>query len=384
MTRHPAPILMALAALLLSAPLSLSAQALDETMTAPAPRVEVAFVLDTTGSMGGLIEGAKARIWDIANLIISAEPTPDVRFGLIGYRDRGDEYVTRFYDLTDDIDAIYGQLMSFVAAGGGDTPESVNLALAEAVERMSWTAEDPNGQKVLRLVFLVGDAPPQMYADEMTYQQAAARAVERGIIINTIQCGNIGGTEPVWREIASLARGEYAAIAQDGDVRIVATPFDEELARLNGELGRTIVAYGRAEERRELEGYQTLSETAAAPAAADRLAFNRSRGLVGGRGGDLVDAVNNGMVELGGLEDDALPEPMQTMSAEEREAYIAAQTERRAEIQAQIDALLSQRQAHLDAERARMRDEGRLTGFDAEVERTIRAQAAAADIHFAD
>ena len=59
------------------------------------PRVEVAFVLDTTGSMSGLLEGAKAKIWDIANVIVSAEPTPDVRFGLVGYRDRGDTYITQ-------------------------------------------------------------------------------------------------------------------------------------------------------------------------------------------------------------------------------------------------------------------------------------------------
>ena len=51
------------------------------------PRVEVVFVLDSTGSMGGLIEGAKQKIWAIANGIVAQKPTPDVRFGLISYRD---------------------------------------------------------------------------------------------------------------------------------------------------------------------------------------------------------------------------------------------------------------------------------------------------------
>src|SRR6266404_5929448 len=93
------------------------------------PRMEVCFVLDTTGSMSGLIEGAKQKIWSIANEMISAKPTPELRLGLIGYRDRGDEYVVKSFQLTDDIDAIYGQLQAFHAAGGGDTPESVNEAL---------------------------------------------------------------------------------------------------------------------------------------------------------------------------------------------------------------------------------------------------------------
>ena len=70
-------------------------------------KIEVCFVLDTTGSMSGLIEGAKQKIWSIANEITSAKPTPDIRVGLIGYRDRGDEYVTKAFDLTDDIE--YGK-----------------------------------------------------------------------------------------------------------------------------------------------------------------------------------------------------------------------------------------------------------------------------------
>ena len=73
-------------------------------------RIEVCFVLDTTGSMGGLIEGAKQKIWSIANEMISAQPTPELKLGLIGYRDRGDDYVVKSFGLTDDIDAIYGHL----------------------------------------------------------------------------------------------------------------------------------------------------------------------------------------------------------------------------------------------------------------------------------
>jgi len=108
------------------------------------PRIEVCFVLDTTGSMGGLIEGAKQKIWSIANEMISAKPTPELKLGLIGYRDKGDDYVVKSFPMTDDIDAIYAHLRGFEAAGGGDTPESVNEALAEELRR------DP-------LVFLLGE-----------------------------------------------------------------------------------------------------------------------------------------------------------------------------------------------------------------------------------
>jgi hypothetical protein len=112
------------------------------------PGIEVCFVLDTTGSMGGLIEGAKQKIWSIANEMISAKPTPELKLGLIGYRDRGDEYVVKSFQLTDDIDSIYGHLRDFKAEGGGDEPESVNEALAEAIEKMPWSQD----RKVLKII----------------------------------------------------------------------------------------------------------------------------------------------------------------------------------------------------------------------------------------
>src|SRR4051812_41567801 len=83
----------------------------------PPPSVEVCFVLDTTGSMQGLIDGAKQKIWSIANPIIATEPRPTVRIALIGYRDRCDAYVTRRFDLTDDIDTVFKNLTDFQADG---------------------------------------------------------------------------------------------------------------------------------------------------------------------------------------------------------------------------------------------------------------------------
>src|SRR3954451_12536001 len=84
------------------------------------PHVEVVFCLDTTGSMKGLIDAAKQKIWAISNQVASGQPTPHLKIGLVAYRDRGDEYVTKVTDLTDDLDAIHAQVLSFQADGGGD------------------------------------------------------------------------------------------------------------------------------------------------------------------------------------------------------------------------------------------------------------------------
>ena len=98
------------------------------------PTLEVVFVLDTTSSMGSLIEGAKEKIWSIASRMASGKPSPRIRVGLVAFRDIGDSYVTKNFDLTEDLDTVYKNLKSFRAEGGGDTPEHVGRALGEAVK----------------------------------------------------------------------------------------------------------------------------------------------------------------------------------------------------------------------------------------------------------
>src|ERR1044071_3265003 len=121
------------------------------------PMLEMVFVLDTTGSMGGLIEGAKQRIWGIVNEVMQSASHPAVRVGLVAYRDRGDEYVTKVLPLTNDLDQVYSTLMGYRAEGGGDSPEDVRRALADGVHQAGWSKTSPS---IAQIMFLVGDAPP--------------------------------------------------------------------------------------------------------------------------------------------------------------------------------------------------------------------------------
>ena len=166
-------------------------------------KIEVVFVLDTTGSMGGLIQAAKEKIWSIASSMASAQQAPEIKMGLVAYRDRGDAYVTKMVDLSKDLDSVYAALMGFSADGGGDTPESVNQALYEAVNRISWSQE----QGVYRVVFLVGDAPAHMdYQDDVKYPVIVEQAKAKGILINTIQCGIDTHTTQEWiKRVAPLS-----------------------------------------------------------------------------------------------------------------------------------------------------------------------------------
>jgi hypothetical protein len=338
---------------------------------ASAARIEVAFVLDTTGSMSGLIDGAKQKIWAIANQMASAQGSPDIRLGLIGYRDRGDAYVTQVHDLSDDIDALYAKLQTFQANGGGDGPESVNQALHEAVTRLGWSTTPG----VYRVIFLVGDAPPHSdYPQDIAYTDTVQLARSRGIVVNTIQCGSDLETTRIWREIAQLNQGQYAAIAQDGGMVALHSPQDAELAELNRQLVDTAIGYGAREERDELERKLESARSAAPEAASARLSYLSKKGgaLNSGRR-DLVDAVETGEVALDTLPATSLPEPLQKMSEDERQRFVTDKAEERKKLKSRIAELAQQRDAYVAAETAKP---GKADSFDAQVFGAIKTQAA--------
>ena len=325
---------------------SLSARTITvpaHTITVPDnPRMEVAFVLDTTGSMGGMIAGAKQKIWAIANRLKSAQPTPDISFGLVGFRDRGDAYITKVFGLTTNLDDVYTNLYAFEATGGGDEPESVNAALYQAVRDLQWST-DPS---VLRVIFLVGDAPPHMdYPDDVKYPEACRLANQRGILINTLQCGRVNGTEAVWRDIAARTNGTYAAILQDGGSIRIDTPYDQEINRLNLQLNATIILYGsQADQANAARNTSVLGKLSAEAMAERSSYFSKSEaGTVVTGGGDLVADVLNGRAQPGALDEKKLDPKLQAMPAPEREAYITRQIAERRRLQAELAGLVAKR-----------------------------------------
>jgi hypothetical protein len=314
------------------------------------PKIEVAFVLDTTGSMGGLIDAAKQKIWSIANTLAMTKPTPQIKMGLVGYRDRGDEYVTKHLALTDDLDAVYEFLIGFVANGGGDGPESVNQALYEAVNKIKWSTDD----KTYKVIFLVGDYPPHMdYDNDVKYPESCKLAAEKRIIINTIQCGTYADTTPIWRDIAKKAEGQFFCVDQSGSAIVQATPFDANLAELSRRLDDTRIFYGSQEEIAEQIYRATRGdkfyEMAPASAKAARAKFNASEAgsdnFLGGR--ELVMDVSSGQVDLDDLETDQLDERLQKMTLQQRKEYVAEMAAERSKVQKQIEELSLKRQDYI-------------------------------------
>jgi Mg-chelatase subunit ChlD len=343
------------------------------------PRIEVCFVLDTTGSMGGLLEGAKQKIWSIANEMISAQPTPELKLGLIGYRDRGDDYVVKSFSLTDDIDAIYGHLREFQAGGGGDAPESVNEALAEAIHKMPWSSD----KKVLKIIFLVGDAPPHMdYPNGPKYPDLCREAAKKDLIINTIQCGEMAETKPIWQEIAKLSEGSYVGISQSGNVAVISTPMDKELSRLNERIGTTLIPYGDSTLQAEVHAKYAAAKSAPVAAMADRLTYNSKTGRAMQGRGELVDALNDKTIKLDDIDQKQLPGELQKLDREELEKRITKARDERADLQKQIVDVSKKREAYIQSENKRLAAEGKGDAFDQKVTETLHAQAAKKGISY--
>jgi Mg-chelatase subunit ChlD len=348
------------------------------------PVVDVVFVLDTTGSMSGLIETAKEKIWSIAATMAAAQPTPEIRIGLVGYRDRGDAYVTRIVDLSADLDSVYATLMSFEAGGGGDTPESVNMALYDAVHNMSWSERD----QAYQVVFLVGDAPPHMDYNEVRYPAIIAAANEKGIIINTIQSGNLPMTVDPWTTIANLGHGKFFQVEQSGSAVAFATPYDAEIAELSAKLDGTRLFYGSEEEQKRMqdkvEAAEEIVVTASVASQARRGVFNAADG---GRGNllgekELVDAVASGEVELEALAPADLPAALKPMAPAEQAAYVGRLADERADLRQRIQSLALDRDEFLEkkVEEAGNEDDS----LDHKLYETVKGQAGLAGFKLKD
>lgn len=179
------------------------------------PHMDLAFCIDTTGSMQGEIDMVKTKMKELVAKLAGGKPAPVIRVGLVAYRDRGDEYVTRVFPFSEDIDKVVKDISNLKADGGGDEPEAVNQGMHAAINDLKWDADN----KTAKLLFLIGDAPPNQYPGDFKWQDESKKAIAHGIQINTIGCGSFGpAASDVFKTIAKLADGKFEMLAYRREV----------------------------------------------------------------------------------------------------------------------------------------------------------------------
>lgn len=379
------PLLAALT-LVLSAGLPLAAMAQDAKSVQPAtaaptsalpaahkPQVQLAILLDTSGSMDGLIEQAKTQIWGIVNDLATAKQRaerPALTVALYEYGKStipaSEGYLRQILPLTDDLDEVSNQLFALTTNGG---EEYCGQVIEAATKGLSWSTDPAD----LRIIVIAGNEP--FSQGTVDYHKTVPEAAKKGIIVNTIFCGNRQeGVQTGWEDGARLGEGQYGFIDQGATVPHIDAPQDGDIARLSGELNLTYIPFGaegdRAAARQEA---QDKNAAGASPEAQVARAQTKSSYLYSNAGWDLVDAVKEKKVKLEEVAAKDLPQNMQQMSPAQREAYVKQQLESRASLQQQIQGLTAARDEFVA--KKRKEQAGQPSTLAAALIATIRKQA---------
>ena len=350
------------------------------------PAVDVAILLDTSNSMDGLIDQAKNQLWTIVQQFAKAKKngkTPILRVALFEYGNTGlpasEGYIRQVVPLTDDLDKLSESLFA-LRTNGGD--EYCGQVINEAVKRLDWSKEQ-NGYKA---IFIAGNEP--FTQGTVDYRKSCKRAIERGIVVNTIHCGNSQeGIQGQWQHGAQLAEGEFLNIDQDRAVVHIDCPQDKVIIQLNAELNKTYLWYGAAKERGRYEANQAAqdenAERTGSNAISSRVAAKASAAY-GNRNRDLVDTLADDVQILKKVKEEELPDAVKQLRPEKREAYVREMASRRGAIQKQINDLAAEREKYLAKERQRLASDSASSTFGEATVLAIRKQLTKSGFENAD
>jgi len=336
-----------------------------------APKVEMAILLDTSGSMEGLIEQAKSQLWQIVNeLALSKRNGESIELFLALYEygkssipsDEG--YIRMIVPLSQDLDKISEELFALKTDGGD---EYCGQVIQSAVKGLNWSKSNEE----LKLIFIAGNEP--FTQGQVDYKEACENSIKNGIIVNTIFCGDFDeGVETDWKDGADLADGKYMNIDHNAQLVQIDTPQDTQLALLTSKLNETYIAYGSSgdeyKERQMEQDANAMSMGAGVMASRTKA---KSSAQYKNVQWDLVDADEEGEVSIEELEEDELPEVMKKMTVKERKAYVAEKAKEREEIQNKINQLSAEREKYITYERSKINEKS----LDAVIIEAIREQA---------
>lgn len=355
---------------------AVEAPAAEATPEEAPPRVQLAILLDTSGSMDGLINQARTQLWKIVNELATAKrdgEAPALEVALYEYgksslaADEG--FLRQITPLTDDLDKVSEELFALNTNGG---EEYCGWVIRSATKGLKWSDRDED----LKLIFVCGNEA--FTQGSVDYKESVQAAIERGITVNTIFCGpRAEGVNTMWEDGAKLADGAFTVIDQNQKVAEIETPFDDKLATLGVAVNKTYVRFGEKAERKKAALRQLAAdedaEKAAPGAAATRAAFKGKQQYRGAN--DLVDALKDGAVQLDDIADAELPEELRKLDAEGREKYVAEKRAEREKIQKEINDLDAKRREYIAAERKKQAEKTGKASLDEAVLKAVREQA---------
>lgn len=310
--------------------------------------VKIALLLDTSNSMDGLINQAKAQLWDIVNKFTHAkcgnEARPKLQIALYQYGNDDlssrEGYIQQVLDFSGDLDEISEKLFSLTTNGG---EEYCGEVIQTSLKQLNWGKNEDN----LKMIFIAGNEP--FTQGKLNYKDAVTNAKEKNVVVNTIFCGNYEqGIHTQWKNGAKLTGGEYMAIDHNRQVVHIDTPYDDVIIKLNSKLNKTYISYGSmGMAKRNMQSVQDDNAMEMEEAVAVKRAVSKSSRLYSNSSWDLVDASNEKDFDISKVKEDELPEELRGKSAGVKVQYIEEKKSERTKIQKEIQELNKKREAYI-------------------------------------
>lgn len=314
-----------------------------------ATKIQVAILLDVSGSMDGLIEQAKSRLWNIVNTLTTLKyrgESPQIEIALYAYgtgnRYEGD-YMYQITPLTTDLDLISEKLFALRTSG---SEEYCGTAISRATKELEWGSNESD----MKLIYIAGNEIFEQ--GKISYKTSIPQALKKDIYVNTIHCGNPEtGIRDLWRDAAERGKGKFFNIDSNARVRYIETPYDDRISSCNQRLNDTYISYGQlGDEKQANQINQDRNAASISKANSAERIVSKSKSVYKNSSWDLVDMVKDDASALDKIKEKELPAELQGKSKDEIKQLIAQKEKERSNIQKEITELAKKRQEYIDNE----------------------------------
>ncbi len=305
----------------------------------PAKHIKLGLLLDTSGSMNGLINQAQSQLWKIVNELATAKcegVKPELEIALYEYGNDGlpasEGYIRMVTPLTDDLDQISSDLFALTTNGGS---EFCGHVIQTATNQLDWGV----GTADLKMLFIAGNEP--FNQGNVNPDDACKKANTKGITINTIFCGDFNeGLRTGWKNGADIATGYYMSISHNSKTVYIESPYDDKIDELNTSLNDTYVPYGTlGHSKKAMQMTEDANSAVYGKQNKVSRIVSKSSYVYKNTKWDLVDANKEKDFDMSKVKKEQLPKEMQSMTTEERKAHVEKKTAQRTKINKEIKDL---------------------------------------------
>ncbi|MEO5647995.1 MAG: vWA domain-containing protein [Chitinophagaceae bacterium] len=343
--------------------------------TTPA-KIQVAILLDVSNSMDGLIEQAKAQLWNMVSVLGKAQNNnqpPSIEIALYEYgrssNDVKEGYVKQISPFTADLDFLSKQLFNLTTQGGDEYCGNV---IYKSLAQLNWD----NSASSYKVIFIAGNE--DFLQGDVLYTMACKEANKKGVIVNTIYCGDrMQGVREHWNLAGECGNGSFTNINQNEKIEEIATPHDSTLFVLNEKLNNTYIFYGAhgAGSMVAQGEVDKMNYAMSRSVAAKRVAVKGQKQLYKNSSWDLVDAADSDSTLIAKVDLKTLPANLKNKSRSELKQIVKEKNHERGTIQKEISSVNALREAYIANERAKASSKSNTATMESEIEKIIKTQA---------